>query len=776
MRARGKFRPTVAGLAVVALLPTMAVVSGGSANAAPGSVLLVVATPSLPTATESALTSRLQAAGRTVTLADDDTVTAAQAAASSFALISSSVSSNSANVVTQLSGSAKPVWVAKPYLLDNFGLTGPAAESDYGNVSTRTAVIAAGHPMAAGRSGTVTLFSANQTIGWGRMAPAATAVATVTVAGAQRQAAFVVPKGGALTTQPAAPGCRLTFPLPGSPTAATADYWSLFDATTQYAVDGCGTAGPVDPPAGVRVLLVTADPAAQTGADNVVSGRLRQSGATVTVADDNSVDVQAANASTYVVISPSVNSAAVGASVTLTSTSRPVWVAKPYLLDNYGLAGNRAETDYGNVSVRTATVIGGHPMAAGRSGAVTLFGSNQGIGWARPPTAATQVLTAATPGGVRATGFVVESGQQLAAGGAAPGCRLTLPVPATAATATADYWALFDATAQYAGAGCTAAPPQPVDGALVLLISVDGLNPDAITTLGTTGTPALHRLMTEGVSTLNARSTFESTQTLPNHTSMITGRPVTEPGGHGVLFNEDNGSTVHVSAGGYVAGAFDVAHDNGLPTSLYVGKTKFDFLDRSWNATNGAPDTTGADNGRDKIDSYVVGTGGTNTPALISRMQAGLAGFVMLHFHEPDGAGHASGYMSQPYLEAVTRTDAWIGQLLTAIAADPALAARTTVVVTSDHGGLGTSHADASQPVNYRVPFFAWGNQVGHGADLYALNPDRTDPGTGRPTYTVAGQPVRSAEAGNLVTELLGLGVVPGSRINTNQSLDLKAG
>jgi hypothetical protein len=766
----------MAGLAVIALLPTIAVVMGGSANAASGSVLLVVAAPGQPTGTESALSSRLQSAGRTVTLADDDAVTAAQAAAHAFTLISSSVSSNSANVLTQLSGSGQPVWVAKPYLLDNFGLTGPAAESDYGNVSTRTVVVAAGHPMAAGRSGTVTLFSANQTIGWGKMVPAAAAVATVTVAGAQRQTAFVVPKGGALATQAPAAGCRLTFPLPGSPATATADYWALFDATTQYAVDGCG-AGPMEPPpTSARVLLVTADPAVQTGADNAVSARLRHNGAVVTVADDNTVDAQAANASTYVVISPSVNSAAAGAAATLVSTSRPVWVAKPYLLDNYGLAGTRAETDYGNVSVRTATVIGGHPMAAGRSGGVTLFGANQGIGWARPPATATQVITVATPDGVRATGFVVESGQPLANGGAASGCRLTFPVPGTAATASADYWALFDATAQYAGRGCTATPPEPVDDALVLLISVDGLNPNAITTLGQTGTPALHRLMTEGVSTLNARSTFESTQTLPNHTSMVTSRPVTQIGGHGVVFNEDNGSTVHVSAGGYVAGAFDVAHDAGLPTSLYVGKTKFNFLDRSWNSTNGAPDTTGADNGRDKIDTYVVGTGGTNTPALISRMQAGLTGFVMLHFHEPDGAGHGSGYMSQTYLDAVTRTDAWIGQLLTAVAADSALAARTTVVVTSDHGGLGLEHADATQLVNYRVPFIAWGNQVAHGADLYALNPDRTDPGTGRPTYTAAGQPVRSAEAGNLVADLLGLGAISGSRINTTQSLDLEVG
>jgi hypothetical protein len=56
--------------------------------------------------------------------------------------------------------------------------------------------------------------------------------------------------------------------------------------------------------------------------------------------------------------------------------------------------------------------------------------------------------------------------------------------------------------------------------------------------------------------------------------------------------------------------------------------------------------------------------------------------------------------------------------VLTTIADDPELAARTVVLVTSDHGGLGTSHPDASLEVNYAVPFLAWG--VGH-AELGSL-------------------------------------------------------
>ena len=93
--------------------------------------------------------------------------------------------------------------------------------------------------------------------------------------------------------------------------------------------------------------------------------------------------------------------------------------------------------------------------------------------------------------------------------------------------------------------------------------------------------------------------------------------------------------------------------------------------------------------------------------------------------------------------------------------------------MTSDHGGLGTSHADATLEVNYTVPFFAWGVGVTPNSDLYALNPDRLDPGSGRPTYTAAVPPVRNGEVGQPGRGLLGFGPIPGSLLNSNQSLDL---
>jgi len=58
----------------------------------------------------------------------------------------------------------------------------------------------------------------------------------------------------------------------------------------------------------------------------------------------------------------------------------------------------------------------------------------------------------------------------------------------------------------------------------VVVVSIDALNPAAIRRLGRRGTPTLHRLVRRGASTMNARTERERTETLPNHTGMVTGR------------------------------------------------------------------------------------------------------------------------------------------------------------------------------------------------------------------------------------------------------------
>lgn len=308
-------------------------------------------------------------------------------------------------------------------------------------------------------------------------------------------------------------------------------------------------------------------------------------------------------------------------------------------------------------------------------------------------------------------------------------------------------------------------PSKPVAPPLVLAISVDGLNPDALEVLGARGAPHLHRLVREGVSTLNARTAQELTITLPNHTGMLTGRGVSGRSGHGVTFNDDIGGTLATTHGAYVPGVFDVVHDHGLGTAFFAEKEKFGFLMRSWDGENGAPDVTGPDDGRDKTDIDDV----DDADALVSRVGATLSepgtSLVFLHLSAPDQAGHADGWLSASYLDAVRAVDRQVGVIIAALEADPAARERATLLLTADHGGARgeTSHSDMTRPANYRVPFIAWGRGVAAGADLYALNPGRSDPGDGRPDYA-GRQPVRNIDIANTALSLLGLPLMAGAR------------
>lgn len=328
-------------------------------------------------------------------------------------------------------------------------------------------------------------------------------------------------------------------------------------------------------------------------------------------------------------------------------------------------------------------------------------------------------------------------------------------------------------SATAASSGASAARATSADDAVdqVVAISIDGLNPDAIRKLGAAGTPALHRMLAGGAGTLNARTERELTSTLPNHTGMLTGRPVTGTGGHGVTFNEDNGGTLRKATGHYIAGLFDVVHDRGGSTAFYASKDKFDFLDRSWDGSHGAPDRVGADDGRDKLDRYVVDTEPANVSRLLARLRGKPDDVSFVHLAQPDIAGHASGFMSPVYLDAVRAADRQVGRILAAVGGDPALRKHTTVVLTADHGGLGAGHDDPTKAYDYTVPFVVWGVGVARGTDLYALNAGRREnPGTRRTTYAGT-QPIRNGEVANLVTDLLDLPDVPGSVFNRTHLL-----
>ena len=322
------------------------------------------------------------------------------------------------------------------------------------------------------------------------------------------------------------------------------------------------------------------------------------------------------------------------------------------------------------------------------------------------------------------------------------------------------------------GAGpAPAAPPRSAESARasaaevtrVVVISVDGLNPVAITRLGVTGAPTYHRLMSEGAWTFNARTEVEQTVTLPNHTGMLTSRRIDRTrGGHGVTWDDDRlqPPTVQAAAGHPVASVFSRVETAGLGSAMFAAKTKFSLYQRSWPG----------------IDRSMIDLDNT---ALVKAVRRDLAGgwraFTFVHLSLPDLAGHAHGWLSPEYLAAVRATDILIGRVLATVSKTPESRDHTLVVVTSDHGGRGYGHADPRRLADYRIPFLVWGPGVPAGEDLYDLNPTYADPGTQRVGYAAARQPVRNGDIGNLVLDVLGLGPIPGSELDADQDLEVLA-
>lgn len=314
----------------------------------------------------------------------------------------------------------------------------------------------------------------------------------------------------------------------------------------------------------------------------------------------------------------------------------------------------------------------------------------------------------------------------------------------------------------------------------VIHLSADGLGGIHLRNLLTNAPefyPNFRRLLTQGAGTLNAHCDYTSSETLPNHTSMVTGRPVQQPAGmantvhHGFIYNYTYpGWTLHNMGNPnleYVPSVFDVIHDHGLSTALYVAKTKLGIFQLSYDVTQGAPDLVGDDNGNNKVDQALVTT---NDSELLIAALPGLLlnnppNYLFLHLHDMDSWGHYWGWGTPLWNAAVGVIDGYLGMIFACIDSNPELRGHTAIILTADHGGGSPlyTHAYPGHPLNYTIPLIVWGPGWPAGADLYTLFSNRFDPGGSRPDYTAPQQPLRNGDSGNLALLTLGLPPVPGS-------------
>ena len=271
--------------------------------------------------------------------------------------------------------------------------------------------------------------------------------------------------------------------------------------------------------------------------------------------------------------------------------------------------------------------------------------------------------------------------------------------------------ALLGASAIPAAAPVSARPP--VDSAIgakrhgrmadhVLVISIDGLRPDAIQRFNAF---TILRLMREGSYALTAQTILPS-KTLPSHISMLTG---VDAEAHGITWNDervdDHG---HVD----VPTVFGLAKADGFRTAAFFSKTKFHHLE--------APNT---------IDYVRSPRGGifdfrwdaTRTVKEFGRHLSSGAeapNLMFVHIGEPDYAGHVFGWMGRAYGNAVRAADQAVAQLLDATE-DRFGRGNFTVILTADHGGHDRNHG-SEDPRDTTIPWIVWGKGVAAGVELPA--------------------------------------------------------
>lgn len=217
----------------------------------------------------------------------------------------------------------------------------------------------------------------------------------------------------------------------------------------------------------------------------------------------------------------------------------------------------------------------------------------------------------------------------------------------------------------------------------VLILTIDGLRPDAILAAPM---PNLMALMQNGAYTLNARTVFPSS-TLPAHASMLLG---VCPSKHGVDWND------YLPENGYANGTdlFDLAHAAGLQTVMHVGKEKLRQL----------TDPSSLDR-----FTYVNDRDLVVAERLLDDFPQDF-GLLFVHFPLVDGMGHVHGWMSWQQLSVASRADEALGLILAELDAR-GLRDETLIIVTSDHGGHDTTHG-YSYPEDMTIPWVVSGPGV----------------------------------------------------------------
>lgn len=226
-------------------------------------------------------------------------------------------------------------------------------------------------------------------------------------------------------------------------------------------------------------------------------------------------------------------------------------------------------------------------------------------------------------------------------------------------------------------------PPSKADIERAIIISFDGLRPDAIPLAPM---PNLMELMNAGAHAPLTARTIDYPATSPSHASMLTGYCMED---HGVIYNK------FFMYMGYAKGTdvFQLAHEAGLKTVMIVSKDKLRQM--------AEPETT---------DVFEVAYGEPAIQrAVLPQIEADF-GLMFVHFAGGDNRGHKYQWMSGEYMKVLREGDEVLGEIIKTLKAQ-GMFDTTFFLITSDHGGHEKNHIGLIIE-DYRIPWITYGPGV----------------------------------------------------------------
>ena len=238
----------------------------------------------------------------------------------------------------------------------------------------------------------------------------------------------------------------------------------------------------------------------------------------------------------------------------------------------------------------------------------------------------------------------------------------------------------------------------------VILIGIDGVSAEAFQY---SNTPVINTLISQGAISVKTRGVMP-TVSAPNWATILSGAG---PEQHGVTSNEwspvnQGFEPTAKDADGYFTSVFTLIRKQ-LPKAVTAM-----FYDWEWLGTYVNKKLI---NKEQFIQGHVM-----VTSIAMNYIKKDKPVFTFIYYGLPDHIGHTKGFNTKEYYESINEIDTEIGKIVSGLQ-EGKMMQNTTLIITSDHGGVGYGHGGESM-IELEVPWIIAGPGIKKNALLEMPN------------------------------------------------------